>query len=221
MRYRIAGIPADYLMLDMVLVEDDAGRPYLLERSALNLTPVEPGEFAVLNGLFEPALDRRWKREQDLYQVTVRTSYDQTATIPARSQRRVLVADNDRTCRLVMAEVLEDAGLIVIPCPVDSATASAVREQTPDAVVLDVGPLSDTLGLHVLDRIKTDPATRAIPVIICSTDAAFVDEYAELFQRHRCQTILKPFDISSLLAAVEAVVPPDERPQHASAALPY
>ena len=44
------------------------------------------------------------------------------------------------------------------------------REHEPDLILLDLSP-PDLAGLAVLDRLKADVATRAIPVIVVSAQS--------------------------------------------------
>ncbi len=87
------------------------------------------------------------------------------------SEARILLVDDDQTKRYTIAKMLLRAGFEVQEA--DSGN-EALRLVTvlPDLVILDV-KLPDISGLEVCRRIKSDPATRGIPVLHIST--TFVD----------------------------------------------
>ena len=78
---------------------------------------------------------------------------------------RVLVVDDQENNRLLLKDLLEAQGHQVIEA-VDGAEAlRQVVDSIPDVVLLDVGmPGMD--GFEVCRRLKADPATAAIPVLL-------------------------------------------------------
>jgi CheY-like chemotaxis protein len=75
----------------------------------------------------------------------------------------------------------------------------------PDLILLDLN-LPDLGGELVLQRLRAEPTTRSIPVIVISADAT--PGQVERLKASGAQDYMtKPFDIDTLLAAVDAVVP--------------
>jgi DNA-binding response OmpR family regulator len=118
---------------------------------------------------------------------------------------RVLVVDTDPVCRAVIAAVLDDGGFAVLTYDTVDDLVEVIDRTAPDAVVLDL-PGADREGLRLLDQLRDDPGSRAVPLIVCSTNARLLDEQRAFLQRCRCQMVVKPFDINDLLGAVRAVV---------------
>jgi DNA-binding response OmpR family regulator len=84
------------------------------------------------------------------------------------------------------------------------AALEAVRSLLPDAVVLDVMmPKLD--GIEVLRRIKADPATCDIPVIML-TARVTDDEVWEGWSAGANLYMTKPFDLEDLLRSLENVI---------------
>lgn len=83
---------------------------------------------------------------------------------PVLQRLKILVIDDDEASRYVLRRWLEDRFVIVeASCGHDGiARAVAVR---PDAIFLDV-VMSDLSGFEVLDRLKADPSTSSIPVVV-------------------------------------------------------
>jgi CheY-like chemotaxis protein len=78
--------------------------------------------------------------------------------------RRILVADDDETTRIIYAFVLEHAGLEVEVAADGLETLVRAADRPPDVVVTDLAmPTMD--GLAVTRQLKADPRTAAIRVI--------------------------------------------------------
>ena len=79
----------------------------------------------------------------------------------------VLVVDDDEpTCRTLM-RLVRMAGHAA-DCVLEALKAlDVVRTTAPDLVILDVN-MPGMSGIELLERIKSDPATAAIPVVMFS-----------------------------------------------------
>ncbi len=76
------------------------------------------------------------------------------------------------------------------------------RERLPDLILLDV-QLPDLSGESVLRRLKANPRTQRIPVIVLSADIN-AQLSAHLLALGAIQCLRKPFGIADLLLGVEA-----------------
>jgi DNA-binding response OmpR family regulator len=85
----------------------------------------------------------------------------------------VLVVDDDPAVARLVAECLAPARLTVVSAGTAEHGAVMARERHPDVILLDIF-LPDRSGLDLLQVLKEDPATRAIPVMMVSVsrDAA-------------------------------------------------
>ena len=78
---------------------------------------------------------------------------------------RVLVAEDDRLLRTAAVATLRRGGFEVLAAVDGEEAVSLARAEQPDLILLDlVMPRVD--GFAALRRIKDDPATREIPVIV-------------------------------------------------------
>ena len=75
----------------------------------------------------------------------------------------ILVIDNDRETRDSCGTILRQAGFAVQEAATGQE-ALRLAEANPDVIVMDVN-LPDINGSEVCRRIKTHPATNAIPVL--------------------------------------------------------
>ena len=90
-------------------------------------------------------------------------------------RKKVLLIDDDETFRYVLHQIVRHDGRYDIIEAVDGEQGlRSIQDQSPDVVVLDLQmPRID--GFAVLEKIRNDPATRALPVII-STSLQLDDE---------------------------------------------
>src|SRR5690348_5311952 len=82
--------------------------------------------------------------------------------------RLVLVIDDDRAIGELYRAILEDEGYRVRVHASPDLALAAVVELRPDLLVLDLRFGPDGRGADVVARLKGDPATRALPVLVCS-----------------------------------------------------
>ncbi|GAP61634.1 hypothetical protein ARMA_0057 [Ardenticatena maritima] len=79
----------------------------------------------------------------------------------------VLVIDDDRKARELMARVLRKEGFAVVEAASGAAGIRLAQEIVPDVIVLDVF-MPETDGWMVLQSLKQDRTTADIPVILCT-----------------------------------------------------
>ena len=60
-------------------------------------------------------------------------------------------------------------------------------------------------GTH--QRLKADPTTAAIPVLVCSADHALVDRVHDRLTAWACGALRKPFDVADLLTVLPEYLP--------------
>ena len=81
---------------------------------------------------------------------------------------RILVVDDTRENRELLEDLLQDVNCELLMAQ-DGATALAVAaHQHLDLILCDV-MMPGMTGYEVVTRLRADPATRDIPVIICSS----------------------------------------------------
>lgn len=80
---------------------------------------------------------------------------------------RVLVVDDDVSMRRAMGKLLKLEGHDVELAEHGEEGLSLVREQSFDVVILDMN-MPGLSGLDVLARLRADPATAELPVLLCS-----------------------------------------------------
>ncbi|MCI0604879.1 response regulator [bacterium] len=105
----------------------------------------------------------------------------------------VEIIEDDPDVSAMIKMLLEDEGFAVIPAKSGKDALTIAREHKPDLITLDIY-LPDMNGFHLLERLRTDPLTSNIPVIVLSVlvdkekgDSFGVFDYLE-----------KPIDVEKL-----------------------
>ena len=88
-----------------------------------------------------------------------------------------------------------------------------IKHANADLVILDLFLHGESAGWQQLDILTLDPATRAIPVIICSAALASLGAARGKLAALDVAVLEKPFDIEQLTACVSAAIA--SAPRHA------
>lgn len=115
-------------------------------------------------------------------------------------RQRILLVDDDPTLLEVLTTVLDLEELDVIPASAGDTALEIAGRQTLDMVICDVGmPAPD--GLEVCRRLKADPATAHLPVILLT--ARDTDADRDLGRAAGCDAyVTKPFSPLELLEII-------------------
>jgi DNA-binding response OmpR family regulator len=119
----------------------------------------------------------------------------------------ILVIEDDTTLGAILEVVLEDEGYAFARRERGRSGLAAARELRPAAVVLDLR-LPDSWGQAVLRRLKADPETRAIPVVVVSGATGELGANDELFAS---AVLAKPVDLRELFGALRRAGVPSPR----------
>lgn len=119
---------------------------------------------------------------------------------------RVLVVDDSEMIRSLIVMNLEMEGFEVEEASDGQACLDAVHAVSPDAITLDVRmPRVD--GFSVVERLRADPATAKIPIVMVTARAQGSD-LARGAELGVDAYVTKPFDPSALVETVRSVMRP-------------
>jgi CheY-like chemotaxis protein len=116
----------------------------------------------------------------------------------------VLVADDEEDILALIGTVLRGAGFEVVEARDGAEALSLARERRPRAAVLDVS-MPELDGLEVLQRLRDEPETRELPVILLSALAQEAD-VERGYRAGAARYIRKPFRPAELVAALREVI---------------
>ena len=122
---------------------------------------------------------------------------------------RILVVEDSPTVLYMMADVLIKNGYEVLKATDgEEALRVAVQEQ-PQVILLDV-ILPKLNGYQICRRIKSNPDTASIPVVMITSKTRDSDRHWGM-EQGADDYIVKPYDPKDLLAIVKRLVPQTEK----------
>jgi DNA-binding response OmpR family regulator len=124
----------------------------------------------------------------------------------ANGSPHVLVIDNDVGTLGLFRDVLEEEGYRLTLLTTPDLEPAAVATLAPSLILLDLRFRHEADGVGLLERLKSDPVTRPIPVLVCSTDHHLLDDLYDRLVAWDCGVLPKPFGLEELLAAIHACV---------------
>ncbi|GLW29237.1 response regulator [Actinoplanes regularis] len=123
----------------------------------------------------------------------------------------VLYIDDSAINTLLVERILSSRPAVVFDSAPDGRSGlDRATRLNPDLVLLDL-TLPDISGEQVLTRLRADPATRAIPVIVVSgeTDPSVHQRLRDQGVQHH---LTKPYEINDLLRLVDASLEAGRQP---------
>ena len=120
----------------------------------------------------------------------------------------ILIVDDERPMRELLAEVFEDDGHRALSASNGRHALELLEQEQPDLVLSDA-MMPVLSGVNLCRRLKAEPSTASIPVILMSAagwqvaDGAGADAYID-----------KPFELAEIEALVRRWLPPPGGPPH-------
>jgi CheY-like chemotaxis protein len=124
----------------------------------------------------------------------------------SQPSKRVLVVDDDEVIRRLIAINLELEGFEVSEAADGQACLDAITQVAPHVVVLDVA-MPDLDGLATTARLKADPTTSSVRIVMVSARAQQADVRRGLAAGVDVY-LTKPFDPEVLIRAVRELAGP-------------
>lgn len=123
---------------------------------------------------------------------------------PIAPTRHILVVDDERDLAELLVYNLKRAGYGVAAAFNGRAALEAITNRVPDLIVLDV-MLPELSGTEVASRVRSNPQTAGIPIIMLTAKGEEIDQIVGLTVGAD-DYVPKPFSMKVLLARIEAVL---------------
>ena len=119
--------------------------------------------------------------------------------------KRILVVEDQEDNRQILRDLLASADYEMDEAENGEEALTAVAKQRPDLILMDIQlPIMD--GYEATRRIKADPATRSIPIIVVTSYALSGDETKA--RAAGCDAyVTKPYSPRALLAKIKEFLP--------------
>lgn len=116
--------------------------------------------------------------------------------------KKILVVDDSPTERFAMTEVLSNHGYQVVTAENGEEAVTKSKSELPDLILMDV-VMPGMNGYQATRTISRDEATRAIPIIMCTSKNQETDRIWGMRQGAH-DYLVKPIDHVELLARIKA-----------------
>jgi adenylate cyclase len=121
-----------------------------------------------------------------------------------RTTSCILIVEDDPALQAMLQDLLSDVGYITCSCATAQDAQYLIAMQHVDLCILDMHLLGRWAGgMDVLALARLVPATKTLPIIVCSADTPFLDVNRDELLARQCVILPKPFDIEVLLATIE------------------
>ncbi|MEA1943937.1 MAG: response regulator [Euryarchaeota archaeon] len=120
------------------------------------------------------------------------------------TRTKILVVDDEPDTLIPLTRALEADNYTVVGAVNGAEALEKVRDETPDLVLLDL-MLPKLNGYEVCMKLKEDPATRQIPIIMLSAKGEIKDKVLGI-EIGADDYVTKPFDLLELKTRIRALL---------------
>jgi CheY-like chemotaxis protein len=123
-------------------------------------------------------------------------------------RKKILIVEDNNEGRDLLATLINRFGYDPIEADSGREAIGKAFEMHPDLILMDIY-LPDITGDEITERLKTNPATRDIPVIIAS---GLVERSARNRALHAgaAEILQKPFSITTMRKVIDRYLTTDE-----------
>lgn len=125
-------------------------------------------------------------------------------TVEWRGMSTILVVEDSIAQREMIIDLLQGSGLEVKVASDGVEALEYIQGHPPDLIVLDI-VMPRMNGYEVCRRIKSDPITQDVPVVLCSSKGEEFDRYWGMKQGADAY-IAKPFQPTELVGTVKQLL---------------
>lgn len=118
--------------------------------------------------------------------------------------KKVLVVDDEKAIVQMLSMNLKSLGYNVIAAYDGYEALDILNYEKVDVILLDI-MMPDMDGIEVCNRIKSNPETRVIPIIMVSAKTQIEDKVLGL-NNGADDYLIKPFDIQELRSRIDAAI---------------
>lgn len=117
---------------------------------------------------------------------------------------KILLVDDDATLVNLLATILEVEGFKALKALSAREAFGVMDEVMPDLILLDI-MMPELDGFEVLARLRKDPVTKTLPVIILTVLSAGKD-MLKGWRQEADEYVTKPFDPAELIETIRKVL---------------
>jgi len=116
------------------------------------------------------------------------------------TRKKILLVDDAKTVLMMEQMILNQPEFQLITAHDGEQAVELALSETPDLILLDV-IMPNMTGIEVLERLRSEPATKRVPIIMVTTRSE--SEYVDKARAAGCTDyVTKPLDAADLLSKV-------------------
>ena len=116
----------------------------------------------------------------------------------------IYIVEDDQNIREIESFALKNSGYSVQDFSGAKEFYRALKEKKPDAVLLDI-MLPDEDGMEILQKLRKNPETKRLPIIMVTAKSTELDRVKGL-DNGADDYIVKPFGVMELISRVKALL---------------
>ena len=119
---------------------------------------------------------------------------------------KIMVVDDEPEARMGLAHGLRAKGYEVLEAATGKEVFARAKEEWPSLIILDV-LLPDLPGTEVFEMLRSDPITKAIPVLLLTAKPEVAERISALREKsQQYRTFEKPGKVEDLLKVVHEML---------------
>jgi len=118
---------------------------------------------------------------------------------------KILSVDDSKMVHMVVAKALKNYDVVHVSAMNGEEGLAKAASEKPDLILLDI-TMPVMTGLEALTKLKADPATSAIPVVMLTAESA-TDSQTFAFEQGVEKYLTKPFTEDILIACLSSIIP--------------
>ena len=131
---------------------------------------------------------------------------------PNGYQPHILAINNDPAVLSLFRDLLQEAGYQVSTQTYIDRDLDQIKALKPDLIVLDYMWATEDASWSLLQMLRMDPSTVAIPIVLCTGAVHEVKALEEHLITMGVTVVLKPFNIDQLVDAIRERLAPEHPP---------
>jgi CheY-like chemotaxis protein len=116
---------------------------------------------------------------------------------------RVIVVDHDESTTELIADLLKSEGLAPLCCSASLLSVDCIEQMQANLIILDLSLGEPSAALDLIGELRRNPPTRALPVIVNSTNDRLLERLAEPLRDLGCIALAKPFELDDFFVAIQ------------------
>jgi DNA-binding response OmpR family regulator len=116
------------------------------------------------------------------------------------------IAEHDPVLLRLLNQALWEAGFQSLRFPTSWSTHDQLGTSQPDLIILDTWLENREAGWVLFKKLRLDPRTKEIPVLVCSSEHEFEMRVTRCGEDEIVGLICKPFDVNFLVNRVRQML---------------